>query len=98
VRRSLITAAAIARRLGLRVRASRTRDGRVSSYYCTTCDGLRFRLSDHEIPWTEQREFMASERGGYFGYPGLQLVLTRPRRTEWLRRAVVLLAAGRSVP
>jgi hypothetical protein len=98
VRRSLITAAAIARRLGLRVRSSKDRAGHVSSYYCTTCEGIRFRLSDHEIPWTEEREFMAAERGGYFGYPGLQLILTRPRRTEWLRRAIVLLAAGRSVP
>jgi hypothetical protein len=98
VRRSLIDAAAIARRLGLRVRSSKDRAGHVSSYYCTTSDGIRFRISNHEIPWTEEREFMAAERGGYFGYPGPQLILTRPRRAEWLRRAITLLAAGRSVP
>jgi hypothetical protein len=98
VRKSLIAAAAVARRMGLQVRASRARDGRVSSYYCAASDGVRIRISDHEIPWTEKREFMAAGRGGYFGYPGPELVLTRPRRTEWLRRALVLLAAGRSVP
>jgi hypothetical protein len=99
IRLSLISAAAVARRMGLRVRASMDRFERVSSYYCSTPDGsVRFRISDHEIPWTEEREERAAEGGGYFGYPGPQLILTRPRRPTWLRRAITLLVAGRDVP
>lgn len=100
IRRSLIAAARIARGLGLSVRSSKARDGRVSSYYCSRQDMRQFRISDHEIPETADRLAKAMDRGelSYDGYRGGQLIIHRPRSGLWLRRAIILLAAGRCVP
>jgi hypothetical protein len=95
-RNSLILAARAARALGFEVRASARRDGAISSYYCSSATGS-LRISDHDIPATPRREFMAQEHGREFydGYHGAQLIIDQPRRYEWLRRAIVLAAAGR---
>jgi len=95
-RHSLILAARAARALGFTVRASKSRAGYISSYYCRRGE-TTLRISDHDIPETPQREFMAREHGRdyYDGYHGRQLIVDEPRRYEWLRRAIVLAAAGR---
>ncbi len=103
-RETLLRAARIARSLGWDVRSSTDRAGRVSSYYCYPSIDWRgppIRISDHEIPWTEMREQRAQMAGssfGYDGYRGLDLVIDRPRSRTWLRRALMLAAAGRDVP
>lgn len=96
IRRSLMLAARAARKLGFKVRASSGRNRTVSSYYCH-CDKGSLRISDHDIPSTPQREFMAREHGRdtYNGYHGAQLIIDQPRRYEWLKRAIILAAAGR---
>ena len=95
-RRSLILAARAARALGFTVRASKSRAGYISSYYCRRGE-TTLRISDHDIPETPQREFMAREHGRdyYDGYHGRQLIVDEPRRYEWLRRAIILAANGR---
>lgn len=102
VRESLIAAARQARRLGFSVRSSQGRAGRISSYYASRHDPARgrsiaIRISDHELPWTPRRDFMAREHGrdGFDGFHGAELIVDRPRRAEWLRRALILTAAGR---
>jgi hypothetical protein len=101
-RRSLIAAAREARRLGYQVRASKGRDGRISSYYCRPVEasGPALRISDHDIPQNDRRDFMAAAHGrSYFdGYHGPQIIVDRPRRAEWLRRAICLAANGRCIP
>lgn len=94
-RRSLLLAARAARALGFTVRASK-RGGRVSSYYCRRGE-TTLRVSDHDIPETPQRKFMAREHGRdyYDGYHGRQLIVDEPRRYEWLKRAIILATAGR---
>ena len=101
VRQSLLAAARIARAAGYRVRRSSDRAGRVSSYYVEIGHGLPLRISDHEIPATARRDFIAACHGahsGYEGYRGPQLLIDRPRSATWLRRAITLAAAGRCVP
>lgn len=94
VRDTLIAAARIARSLGFAVRSSTMR-GRVSSYYAER-DGVTLRISDHDIPETPERAHVAG--GHYDGYRGRWLRIDRPRSETWLRRAIMLAAAGRSVP
>mgnify|MGYP001565344305 CR=1 FL=1 len=95
-RRSLLLAARAARALGFAVRASKDRGGCISSYYCRR-DDLTLRISDHDIPSTPQRDYVAQMHGRdcHDGYHGQQLIVDEPRRYEWLRRAVMLAAAGR---
>ena len=93
VRNTLLRAARIARAMGFNVRSSKF-DGRVSSYYCRA-GNHHVRISDHEIPWTPARE---ARGGGFNGYAGAQIIIDRKRRDEWLRRAILLADAGRSVP
>ena len=95
-RRSLLLAARAARALGFVVRSSRDRAGRISSYYCRRGD-VTLRISNHDIPATPQRDYVAQMHGRdcHDGYHGRQLIIDEPRRYEWLRRAVVLTAAGR---
>lgn len=96
LRKSLIQAAAVARKMGFSVRKSESRAGRVSSYYATPRGGGRpIRISDHEIPWTPERDARAADHGGFNGYPGAELILDRPRRAEWVRRWLALALAGR---
>jgi hypothetical protein len=100
VRATLLAAARVARALGFTVRAS-SFDGRVSSYYCRRGDGRQIRISDHAIPPTQARDcqaFAAGSFSGYQGYGGPELLIDRPRPKLWLRRAILLTAAGRSVP
>lgn len=102
VRQSLLAAARIARAAGYRVRRSSDRAGRVSSYYVELGhDRPALRISDHEIPATARRDFVAACHGahsGYEGYRGPELLIDRPRSATWLRRAITLAAAGRCVP
>jgi len=98
-RKTLLAAARTARSLGFKVRSSSNHSGRVSSYYCTR-DGQGFRISDHEIPWTAQRQSNAQFHGGrdFNGYHGDQLIIDGHHTATWLRRAITLTAAGRAVP
>lgn len=94
VRATLLDAGRVARSLGFAVRSS-TMHGRVSSYYAER-DGVTLRISDHDIPETPERVHAA---GGYYdGYRGRWLRIDQPRTAHWLRRAIVLAAAGRTVP
>lgn len=99
IRATLLAAAREARKLGFTVRSSKSRDGRISSYYCTRED-QSLRISDHDIPWKPHREFKATMHGrdGYDGYHGDQLIIDAPRSATWLRRAITLTAAGRGIP
>lgn len=96
-RKSLLAAARVARKMGLDVRKSVSRNGRVSSYYCSTPGGKDFRISDHEIPWTAEREHMAvfHGRSSYTGFHGSEIIIDEPRSDVWLRRAIILARAGR---
>lgn len=96
VRKSLISAAAVARKMGFSVRKSESLRGLVSSYYATPPGGGRpIRISDHEIPWTPARDARAADHGGFNGYPGTELILDEPRRAEWVRRWLFLALDGR---
>lgn len=97
IRETLKRAARVARKMGLGVRASKDRAGRISSYYVIRAEGADLRISDHEIPANARREFMAEAHGsfGYDGYRGPQLLIDRARSETWLRRAIVLALAGR---
>ena len=101
VRATLLAAAREARKLGYIVSSSSDRTGKVSSYYldAPTAAGRtrRIRISDHFIPHTGLRDARAEASGhGFFsGYPGPEIIIDRPRRATWLRRAIVLAAAGR---
>lgn len=99
IRKSLLAAARIARKMGLDVRASTSHDYKVSSYYCSDRTGVNFRISDHEIPWTFERECMAVAHGrsSYTGFHGPEIILDRPRSATWIRRAIILARAGRVV-
>ena len=89
-RNSLVQAAREARKMGAEVRASKDRSGRISSYYIRMEDGHSLRISDHEIPSTPQREFMAMAHGRdfYTGYHGNELIIDRPMTTEEIRAAL----------
>ena len=93
---SLLLAARAARALGFVVRSSKNRSGHISSYYCQR-GGATLRISDHDIPSTLRRDYIAQTHGRAYhdGYHGQQLIVDQPRRYEWLRRAVILAAAGR---
>ena len=95
-RKSLLRAARVARKMGYAVRASKGREGRVSSYYCSG-DKVFLRISDHEIPWTPERESRNEHRGGFDGFHGAEIIIEGDRREVWLRRAILLAANGRSV-
>ena len=98
-RKSLLDAARIARKLGFAVRSSKDRRGRVSSYYLSSLDGPTIRVSDHDIPATAERVSNAAFHGrSYNGFAGPELLITDPRSSTWLRRALMLTAAGRDVP
>ena len=99
IRSTLLRAARVARRAGLAVRPSRDRDGHVSSYYIARPGGPAIRVSDHEIPQSDRRDFMAAAHGRdfYDGYPGPEILIDRPRSATWLRRAIVLAQAGRAI-
>jgi hypothetical protein len=94
-RASLIRAARVARAIGFKVRASKGRSGRISSYYATR-GGETLRISDHEIPTSLQRESNARYRGrfSYDGFAGAELLIDGERSGTWLRRAIQLTAAG----
>lgn len=105
--RPLYAAARAARQLGFVLRASRARDGRISSYYGDrVVDGARIRLSDHQIPASARREAQAWERfeaglseSSTWSYRGpAELIVDRPRTATWVRRAIILTIAGRDVP
>ena len=100
VRKTLLAAARVARKLGFAVRSSKGRDGTISSYYLQRRDGRPIRISDHQIPATAHRDMIASFNGYgiYDGYPGPELIIDCERSTTWLRRAIILTAAGRVVP
>jgi hypothetical protein len=96
IRATMILVPRAAKALGLIWRKSTNRSKRVSSYYV----GSGIRISDHEIPTTAKREFMAQVHGHnyYDGYHGAEIIIDRPRSYTWLLRAILLAANGRSVP
>ena len=102
IRSDLLRAARVARQLGYSVRASRDRDGRVSSYYVReSVSGRRqLRISDHDVPWTLEREERAVSTGrGFFEGSADIYASARPnRRPLWWRRAYRLAFDGRAVP
>lgn len=100
VRKTLLRAARVARAMNLYVKASKDRNGHVSSYYVQSGE-RRIRVSDHLIPATDRRDTVAFERGqywGYDGYRGPEIIIDRERSATWLRRALTLAAAGRGAP
>ena len=81
------TAARAARSLGYKVRSSKF-DGLISSYYIDKLseDGIdtvkTLRVSDHEIPWTEERE--SRSVGFYQGYEGQEIISPdTPKDNAW---------------
>ena len=98
-RATLIRAARVARSIGWAVTSSQDRQGRVSSYYLRRAD-LTIRISDHDLPATPERDFMAQCHGrlSHDGYHGPELIIDAPRSATWLRRAIILTAGGRCVP
>lgn len=100
IRETLLLAARVARGMGFDVRASKSRDGKISSYYVSKSRGPTVRISDHEIPSTPIREAHAFARGefSYNGYAGAEIIIDCKRRALWLKRALVLTAAGRIIP
>jgi hypothetical protein len=91
VRKTLLAAAREARKAGFTVRSSSDRAGRVSSYYAERFDEatgkrVRIRISDHEIPWTPEREARAADYGGFYGYPGREIIIEEPLDAEQIRK------------
>ena len=99
IRSTMVRAARVTRRAGHTVWASRDRDGHVSSYYIARPGGPAIRISDHEIPQSIRRDFMAAAHGRdfYDDYPGPEIIIDRPRSATWLRRAITLAMAGRAI-
>lgn len=100
VRQTLYAAARIARSMdGWReLDRSKDRDDRLSSYYFRAPAGRMVRISDHRLPWSEKRDFMARQHGrdGFDGFHGGELIIDGPRSATWLRRKLILIAAGRN--
>ena len=73
---NLLFAAREARKLGYNVKKSTDRNGNVSSYYVETPSG-DVRISDHELPYSPRRDFMATEHGqaGFSGFHGGELIV-----------------------
>jgi hypothetical protein len=73
---NLLFAAREARKLGYNVRKSTDKNGNVSSYYVETPSG-DVRISDHELPYSPRRDFMATEHGqaGFSGFHGGELIV-----------------------
>ena len=112
LRVDLLAAARAARSMGLDVRKSTDRQGRVSSYYVEfrvpRPSGWQgwwetrrtLRISDHDIPSTDARE----SRCGPCGFDGSADIYASADRCSdshrgiWWRRALTLAVAGRSVP
>ena len=101
-RATLSRAARVARRLGYWVRPSKDRAGRISSYYLDIVHAhvAVIRISDHDLPTTPERNYMARCHGrlSHDGYHGPELIIDAPHSATWLRRAIVLTAGGRCVP
>ena len=101
IRRDLLRAARVARSMGLYVKASTDRRGRVSSYYVEdiTAGTSQIRISDHDVPSTWAREMAAEARGfgSYNGGADIYASATE-RRALWWQRAITLALHGRDVP
>lgn len=98
IRATLLMVPQAAAACGLTATASTDADGDVSSYY-VEYGRRRIRISDHMIPATDRRESDAEFHGrSGTGFRGPEIILFEPRSETWLRRAIILAAAGRSVP
>ena len=99
IRKDILTAARVARQMGFTVRASKDKCGRVSSYYVTPKSGGRpWRISDHDVPQTAEREARANCHGREFnGAASVYASADSHRRPLWWKRAFTLLEAGRNV-
>lgn len=101
-RRNLLNAGAVARDMGLNVRASKGRDGRISSYYVSQpgARGAAVRISDHEIPWTPAREAAAAAHGDAMRssvFAGDQILVDHETTKLRVRRLLTLALNGRSI-
>lgn len=97
IRATLMMVPQVAAACGLTVSASTDADGDVSSYY-VDAGRRRIRISDHMIPLTDRREDDAAFQGRSAGFRGIEIILFAPHSETWLRRAITLAAAGRSIP
>lgn len=95
-RKALKQAAHLARNMGNLVSASFDRNGRISSYYFLIY-GRDIRISDHKLPWTPKRDFMAKENGrdGFEGFHGGELIVDSSMKNLRIKRKLILIAAGR---
>ena len=96
IRNDLKRAARVARSMGLHVKASTDIQNKVSSYYVSKVPGSKqFRISDHDIPWTEKRNL----KNEFFDGQAHVYASAKPnRRNVWWRRAFILLLNDRDVP
>ena len=97
IRADLLRAARVARKMGLIVKSSKSRNGNISSYYVQReFRGKRIRISDHDIPWTHTRD--ARTDGNFDGSADIYAAADPIRRNIWWQRAITLALAGREVP
>jgi len=100
-RKNLLMAARAARDMGLNVKSSKDKSGKISSYYVDTAQG-KVRISDHNLPWTPKREMMANAHGreGFSGFHGDEIIIgpdsTKKEITDFLKsiKKSEALAAG----
>ena len=84
------------RRKGLSVRSTKNyRDGSPSSYYARKRD-TEVRLSDHPIPFNEEREQVARQHGHHFhGYhSGPEIIVRVPLYASQARRVAEMIRKG----
>ena len=96
IHNDLKRAARVARSMGLHVKASKDKHGRISSYYVSKTFGSKqFRISDHDIPLTEKRNLQKE----FFDGGAHVYASAKPnRRNLWWKRAFLLLLNDRDVP
>lgn len=99
VRADLLRGARVARSMGWSVQSSKSKSGRVSSYYVTPPGGgRRYRISDHDVPTTVERQTRSECYGRTFdGTADIYASAAPIRRNTWWRRALTLMAAGYDV-
>lgn len=93
VRDALMAAARVARAEGFKVKASKDRAGRISSYYADRGNGI-VRISDHVLPMNAKREAQADFHGGKSPFAG-EVIIDGAASKCRLRRLIILAEAGR---
>lgn len=91
LRKTLLRAARVARKMGYMVQSSSDRDGRISSYYANLPGSHeKMRISDHALPSNPSREYYSDLYGDR-----PELIIDSVMTETRLRRRIVLAAAYR---